>query len=94
VDKGKLEHIGRFCEPMAMASGEQLGAAHRKQVLRAEPRHIKTLPVAVAMAHGEVDVLAREIDVMQCRGYAQVHAGILLGKPAETVDQPLGGKVR
>jgi len=47
-----------------MAPGEQLGAAHRKQVLWTEPRDIKTLPVAVAVAHGKVDILTREIDVM------------------------------
>jgi hypothetical protein len=46
------------------------------------------------MAHGKVDILAREVDVMQRRRHAQIDAWMLLGEPAQTVDQPFRGKVR
>ena len=46
------------------------------------------------MPHGEVDILAREIDVMQGRRDAQIDARMFLGKTPKTIDQPFGGKVR
>ena len=51
-------------------------------------------PVAVAVPHREVDFLAREVDVMQRRGHAQIDAGMRLGKVTEPVHQPFGGKIR
>jgi len=46
------------------------------------------------MANGDIDVLARKIDVMHDRGNPQVDCGVRLGKPAEPVHQPFGGKIR
>ena len=46
------------------------------------------------MPHGEIDVFAREVDVMQGRGDPQIDAGMRLGKSAQAVDQPFGGEVR
>ena len=46
------------------------------------------------MPHSEIDVLACEVHVMQCCGYAQIKARMSLGKAAKPVDQPLGGKIR
>ena len=39
------------------------------------------------------DILARKIDVMHDRGNPQVDCGVGLGKPAEPVHQPFGGKI-
>ena len=53
-----------------------------------EPR-----PVALAMAHGEIDLLACEIDMMQRRRNPQVDPRMRLGKMAEPMHQPFGGKI-
>jgi hypothetical protein len=46
------------------------------------------------MPHSEIDVLAREIYVVQRGGYAQINARMRLGKTAQSVDQPFGRKIR
>ena len=46
------------------------------------------------MAHGEVHILAREVDMMQRRRHAQIDARMFLGEAAQAIDQPFGGKVR
>ena len=46
------------------------------------------------MADREIDLLAREIDVMQRRRDAQVDLRMRLGKMAEPMHQPFGGKIR
>ena len=71
-----------------------LGLQTGKQLLGAQARDIKARPIAVAVAHGKIDILAREVDVMQRRRHAQIDARMLLGKSAEAIDQPFGGKVR
>src|SRR5262249_38352846 len=76
------------------AARQQFRAAYRKQLLAAQLHRIEAGPVAVAVAHGEVHFLSREIDVMQRRGDAQVDLGMRLDEIAEPVHQPFGGQVR
>ena len=77
-----------------MRPASSLGLQTGKQLLCAQAGHIKARPIAVAMAHGKVDILAREVDVMQRRRDAQIDARMLLGKSAQTIDQPFGGEIR
>ena len=72
MQQRKFQHVRRLGEPIA--PGEQLGAADREQLLGAQARDIEAGPVAVAVAHGEIDVLAREVDVMQRRRDPQIDA--------------------
>ena len=46
------------------------------------------------MADRKIDLLAREVDVVQRRRDPQVDVRMRLGKVPETVDQPLGGEIR
>src|SRR5215211_1097581 len=46
------------------------------------------------MAHRHIDFLAREVDVMQRRGHAEVDAGMRLGKVTKPMHEPFGGKIR
>ncbi len=78
----------------AAAPGQQFRTAYREQFFCAQPHRVEARPVAVAVTHGEVDFLAREVDVMQRRGHAQVDTGMRLGKMTEPVHQPFGGKIR
>ena len=77
-----------------MAPGQQLRAAHGEQLLGAQADDIEAGPIAVAMTHGKVHVLAREVDVMQGRRHAQIDGRVVLGKAAQAVDEPFGRKVR
>ena len=92
MDERKPQHVGGLGQ--AIAPDKQLGAAHREQLLGAQPNDVEAGPIAVAMANGEIDVLAREVHVVQRGRHAQVDARMLLGKAAQAVDEPLGGKVR
>jgi hypothetical protein len=49
--------------------------------------------MAIAMANGEIHIFAREIDVMHGRGDPQVDRRMRLGKAAEPVHEPFGGKI-
>jgi len=91
VDQGKFQNIGRLAE--AVASGQQFRAAHGKQLLLTKSHGVETGPVAIAVTNGKVHFLAREIHVMQRCGNAQVYLRMGLGKMAEPVHQPFGGKV-
>lgn len=88
MDQRKFQHVGWLNE--AIAPGKQLRAAYRKQLLRAEARHIKTRPVTVTVTHREVNVLARKVDVMQRRRYPQIDAWMLLGETPKSIDEPEG----
>ena len=46
------------------------------------------------MADRDVDILAREVDVVERRADAEVDARVGLGEAAETVHQPLRGEIR
>ena len=73
---------------------QQLWTANREQLLRAQAHGLEARPVAVAVTDGEIDVLAREVDVMQRRRNPQVDLGVRLGEAAEPVHEPLGGEIR
>ena len=70
------------------------GLQTAKSCSAAQPDRVQPWPVAVAMAHGEVDFLTRKVDMMQRRGNAKVDAGMRFGKMAEPMHQPFGGEVR
>ena len=78
---------------MRLRPGE-LGAANREKPLGAEPHDVKPGPISVTMANREIDLLAREVDVMHRRRHPQIDVGMGLGKPAEPMHQPFGGKIR
>jgi hypothetical protein len=46
------------------------------------------------VTHGEIDILAREVNVMQRRRDAEINVWVLFGEATEAVNQPFGGKVR
>ena len=92
VDQWKFEDIGGLRE--AAAARQQFRAAHGKELLCTQADGIESRPVAVAVAYRKVDLLAREVDVMQRRGNPQVDAWMRLGKMAEPMHQPFGGEIR
>ena len=46
------------------------------------------------MPNRKIDILAREVDVMDRCGHAQIDVGMGFGKPAEPMHEPFGGKIR
>jgi hypothetical protein len=46
------------------------------------------------MANGEVDILARNVDALVARGYAEVDLRMALGEPAKPTDEPLRREIR
>ena len=91
MQQRKAEQVG-WAVQRACVGGEPR-AAHREQLLAAEPRHVQPGPVPVAVPDRQVDVLAREVDVMQRRRHPQLDLGIGLREAAEPVHQPLGREV-
>src|SRR5262249_13214308 len=73
---------------------EKLRTANRKQLLRAETGHLQAGVGSVAMANGEVDVLAREVDVLHGRADSQINLRMGLGETAQAMDKPLRREVR
>ena len=51
-------------------------------------------PAPVAVADREIDILAREVDVVQRRAHAQVNARMQFGETAKPMHEPLGGEIR
>ena len=90
--RGNLSTSAGFDRRLRPASS--FGLHTGKQVFGAQADNIKAGPIAVAVANGEIDILAREVDMMQGGGHAQVDARMLFGKAAEAVDQPFGCEVR
>ena len=88
----KFQQVRRFGD--AVASRNKLGAANRKKLLGAKAHDIKPSPIAVTMSNRKVNVLTREVDLMHRRRHPQIDVGMRLGKPAEPMDQPFGGKIR
>ena len=66
----------------AATSRQQFRAAHGKELLCTQANGVESRPVALAVAHGEIDLLPREVDVMQRRRNPQVDAGMCFGKMA------------
>src|SRR5262249_40418291 len=87
----KLQKVRYF--RYAVASGNELWAANRKQTLRVKPLHIESRPVAIAMADRDIDIVAREIGILRRGRNAQIHAGTFLGKAAEPIYQPFRSEV-
>jgi hypothetical protein len=71
----------------ARATADKLGAAHRRQLLGAQPRHLRFGPSSIAVANGEVDILAREVDALVTRGHSEVDLRMALGEPAKPTDE-------
>src|SRR5215471_17015112 len=76
------------------AATDKLGTAHRKQLLGAKPPHLKFRPSPIAVANGEVDIFAREVDALVARGHAEVDLWMALGEPAKPTDEPLRREIR
>src|SRR5262249_55232123 len=87
VQERQLEHVFRLLQ-----SGAERRAAHRKQLFAAQPRHVQSRPVAVAVADGEIDILAREIDVMHGRGNPQVNRRMRLANRPRRCTSHLAAK--
>ena len=75
------------------AGAQQFRAAHRKQLLGAETRHVHSRPLSIAMADCQVDVFAREIDMLHRRADPQIDFGMRFGEASEAVHKPFGGEV-
>ena len=88
----KFQQIGSAHYPVAAAG--KPGAAHRKQPLGAKPLHLQLRPSAIAVANGEVDILARKVDALVARGNAEVDSRMALGEPAKPTDEPLRREIR
>ena len=74
MNERKLEHVRWLGQ--AVAARKQLWTAHRKQLFGAQTHDVEARPIAIAMPHGEIDVLAREVYVMQRRRHAQIDARV------------------
>jgi hypothetical protein len=77
-----------------VAAIEKLRTADRKQLLGAEARDVQSGRGSVAVANAKIDVLAREVDVMQGRADPEIDLGMSLGEPAQSMHEPLGCKIR
>ena len=55
-----FQDIRRFLQ--AISSAKQPRAAYRKEFFRTEARYIEAWPIAITVADGKIDILAREID--------------------------------
>src|SRR5262249_27448876 len=78
----------------AVASRHEPGAANRKKLLGAEAHDVEPGPIAVAVTNRKVDVVTHEVDVMRRGGTPEIDFPMALGKPAEPMHQPFGGKIR
>ena len=54
----------------------------------------KPAPIAVTVPDANIDLFAREIDLMQVGRDPQINAGMGFGKPAQPVDQPFRREIR
>src|SRR6516162_11197401 len=89
VQQRQFKHVAWLLQ----ARGQR-GAANCEQMFGAELCHMQSWPVAVAVTSRDVHVFAGEIDVMQRARYPEVDFGMHLSKPAESMDEPLGGEIR
>src|SRR5258708_22329483 len=91
MQERKFRHVGWSAD--AVPSRDQLRTAHREELLRAQLRDVQPRPVALAVADRDVDILAREVDVMQGRRHPEIDGRMRLGKPPKPMNEPLGGEV-
>ena len=82
VDVQKRESVEIGGRAQAVAAVDKLGTADWKELLRAETGHVQAGVGAVAVANGQIDVLACEVDVMQRRADPQINLGVGLGEAA------------
>ena len=47
----------------------------------------------ITMADGQVNILAREIDMMERSTYSQIDVGMSFGEAVEAVNEPLGREI-
>src|SRR6516162_4198521 len=62
-------------------------------MLGTQAHNVETRPIAIAMAHREVHILAREVYVVQRCRHTEIDARMLFGEAAKTIYQPFGGKI-
>src|SRR5215472_9581137 len=87
-----FQHVGGPLQ--AIAAGEQLRAADRKNLLRAKPRRLETRPIAITVPHRNVDVLVGKVYGMHCRRNPQIDAGMCRGKASQAMNQPFRGEIQ
>src|SRR5262249_59493746 len=61
---------------------------------RAEARDVESGGGSVAVANAEIDVLAREVDMMRGRTDPEIDLGVNLGEAAQSMHEPLRCKIR
>ena len=76
------------------AALQQLRTADGKELFGAEAGDVKPRLVAVAVANGKIDVLAREVDMLQRGADPEIDLWVDLGKTAQTMDKPLRREIR
>ena len=74
-------------------TAQELGTAHREQLLSAKPGNVEPWRGAVAVPDRDIDILAREIDVVKRGAYPEVDRWVDLGKTAKTMHEPFGREV-
>ena len=94
VDVQQLDLVEVGGPAQGIATLEQLRAADGKQLLGAEPRDVKPGLISVAVTNGQVDVLAREVDMMQRGADPEIDLGVGLGETPQPMHEPLGREVR
>ena len=86
-----------MCQVGGSAQGvpaaQELGAAHREQLLGAESRNVEPRRRAVAVPDRDIDILAREIDVVKRGAYPEIDRWVGLGKAAKAMHEPLRREV-
>src|SRR5262245_16943863 len=92
MEKRKSAEIRGRAEPVAAI--EKLRTADRKKFLRRKTSDVQSGSDSVAVANGKIDVLPREVDVMRCRADPEVDLGMSLGEPVQSMNEPLGRKIR
>jgi len=87
----KFEHVGRLAE--TVTSSNELGAADGEQVLRGQPRNVEPCPITIAVTNRDVDIFAREVDMVHSRRDSEVNPRVSLDKPRKPMHKPFCGKI-
>jgi len=85
-----FESVGRPSQ--AIVASKQLRAADCADLFRAQPRHIETWPIAIAVSHRDIDIVAGEIDVVHRRLNPQVDAWMGRRETRQPMHQPFAAK--
>ena len=92
MDEGGSTEIGEL--PQSVAASNQLRTADRKQLLGAKTGGVRARSISIAVANGEIDILAREVNVVGLSADPEIDFGMDLGEAAEPLNKPLRRKVR